>query len=463
VTSTSSLTDDPTIAVRSSLDAIDRLDSAIGAFVTLDENAERAAEDLRVESTQGHTRSALHGVPIGVKELFDVADTEVTYGSLVLTGRRATADAAIVAALRRAGAVVVGTTRSHEFGWGITTQNAERGSTRNPWDLDRIAGGSSGGSAAAVAAGMVPLAVASDTGGSIRIPASFCGVYGLKTTPGRISRTGGVPLAPSFDSPGFVTSDPMLLHAALTAVVGPDPADPPTLDAPTLEAAGGALAWRATSFAVADPPAGRQPDATRLAAAATVSEALVQLGARRLEVQLPDGQSLYETFVPLQMAEAYDVHASVLGTYPAQAATYGADVRGRLERAADVSISTYLDARRQAAAHRAKFLQAFGAVDLIVSLVGATGPTTTADPDVVHLDGTTVPLRDAVMPYTVPQNVAGLPSITVPVAFDADGLPIGVQLTGRPWSEPFLISVAVELQRCGAARSHTVPASPREG
>ena len=135
----------------------------------------------------------------------------------------------------------------------------------------------------------------------------------------------------------------------------------------------------------------------------------------------------------------------MLGTYPAQAATYGADVRGRLERAADVSISTYLDARRQAAADRARFLQAFGAVDLIVSLVGATGPTTTADPDVVHLEGTTVPLRDAVMPYTVPQNVAGLPSITVPVAFDADGLPIGVQLTGRPWSEPFLISVAVEL------------------
>ena len=463
MTSTSSLTDDPTIAVRSSLDAIDRLDAAIGAFVTLDENSERAAEDLHAESAQGHHRSALHGVPIGVKELFDVADTEVTYGSLVLAGRRTAADAAIVAALRRAGAVVVGTTRSHEFGWGITTQNAERGSTRNPWNLDRIAGGSSGGSAAAVAAGMVPLAVASDTGGSIRIPASFCGVYGLKTTLGRISRTGGVPLAPSFDSPGFVTSEPALLHAALAAVVGPDPADPATLDAPTLDAAGGAPPWSATRFAVADPPAGRPPDTPRLAAADTVSEALTQLGARRLEVQLPDGQSLYDTFVPLQMAEAYDVHTSVLATYPAQAATYGADVRGRLERAADVSISTYLDARRHAAVHRAKFLQAFGAVDLIVSLVGATGPTSTADPDVVHVDGTTVPLRDAVMPYTVPQNVAGLPSITVPVAFDADGLPIGVQLTGRPWSEPFLISVAVELQRCGAARSHTAPAPPREG
>lgn len=463
MTPASRLTDDPAIAVRSSLEAIERGDATIGAFVTVNASAERDAEDLRVESAHGRHRGPLHGVPVGVKELFDVAGTEVSYGSLVLAGRRAAADAAVVAALRRAGAVVVGTTRSHEFGWGITTQHAERGSTRNPWNLDRITGGSSGGSAAAVAAGMIPLAVASDTGGSIRIPASFCGVYGLKTTPGRISRTGGVPLAPTFDSPGFVTSDPNLLYPALAATVGPDPADPPTLEAPALDVAGGAPAWSSVRFAVADPPSGLSPGAVRLAAVDTVADALAGLGARRLELQLPDGQSLYETFVPLQMAEAYDVHHSVLGTFPARAATYGPDVRDRLERAAEVTLSAYLDARRQAVAGRARYVQAFGVVDLIVSVVGATGPTTTADPDVVHVDGATIPLRDAVMPYTVPQNVAGLPSVTVPVAFDGDGLPIGVQLTGRPWSEPFLISVAVELERCGATRSHTAPPPAREG
>ena len=183
-------------------------------------------------------------------------------------------------------------------------------------------------------------------------------------------------------------------------------------------------------------------------------------------MRLPDGQSLYETFVPLQMAEAYDVHHSVLGTYPAQAATYGADVRGRLERAATCPISTYLEARRQAAAHRAVFLQALGAVDLIVSLVGATAGQRRLP---IRMRSTSmaraVPLRDAVMPSTVPQNVAGLPSITVPVGFDADGLPIGVQLTGRPWSEPMLISVAVGAR--AALRVpldlDTAPASPREG
>ena len=186
---------EPRRAVERSLDAIDRHDSAVGAFVDVTSaSAERDLAAAEAELAAGRGRGRLHGVPIAVKELFDVADADGSYGSNVLADRRAPADAAVVASLRRAGAVVVGTTRAHEFGWGITTQHATRGSTHNPWHLDRIPGGSSGGSAAAVAAGMVPLAVASDTGGSVRIPAAFCGVFGLKTTPGRISRRGGVAL-----------------------------------------------------------------------------------------------------------------------------------------------------------------------------------------------------------------------------------------------------------------------------
>src|SRR5262249_6557451 len=156
-------------------------------------------------------------------ELFDVAGADNSYGSNVRAGLVATEDAPVVDALRRAGAVIVGTTRSHEFGWGITTQHESRGSTRNPWSLDRIPGGSSGGSAAAVAAGLVPLAIGTDTGGSIRIPASFCGVIGLKTTIGRVPRAGIVPLAPSFDTVGYLSSDVHLIKSAFEATAAGTP------------------------------------------------------------------------------------------------------------------------------------------------------------------------------------------------------------------------------------------------
>lgn len=439
--------------VERSLDAIDRHDTAVGAFVDVTTAAaERDLAAAETELSAGRRRGPLHGVPIAVKELFDVADADGSYGSDVLADRRASTDAAVVASLRRAGAVVVGTTRAHEFGWGITTQHATRGSTHNPWHLDRIPGGSSGGSAAAVAAGMVPLAVASDTGGSIRIPAAFCGVFGLKTTPGRISRRGGVALAPTFDTVGFVAEHPALLAAALAATVGPDPGDPPTLDAPALAEVGAAAVGEAR-FCVPEASGGIAPTIAHVAALNMVSAALADLGAHQVDVSLPSGSSLYDIFVPHQMAEAHHVHHSVLGTYPSQAARYGADVRARLEAAAAVTIVDYLDARRLASEARGRFLDAFTNVDLVVALVSPCGPSTVENPNAVDVDGRSVPLRDAVMPSTVPQNISGLPSVTVPAGFDADGLPIGVQISGRPWSEPLLLAVAEALELAGACRA----------
>jgi aspartyl-tRNA(Asn)/glutamyl-tRNA(Gln) amidotransferase subunit A len=437
-----------------SLAAIERWDGLLGAFVDVTvEAAERDATAAAGELSAGHRRGALHGVPIAVKELFDVESADGSYGSMVLAGRRAQHDAAVVASLRRAGAVVVGLTRSHEFGWGITTQHATRGSTHNPWNLDRIPGGSSGGSAAAVAAGIVPLAVASDTGGSIRLPASFCGVYGLKTTPGRISRRGGVPLAPSFDTVGFVARNPGLLASALAATAGPDQADPPTLDAPPLGGADITEDDEGARFCVPHGDTGISPSAAHRRALDTVAAALGELGCRRVDASVPAGPALYEIFVPYQMAEAHHVHRAILGTFPEQSAQYGGDVRARLEAAAAVTIGDYLDARRLAAEARASFQVLFDDVDVIVTLVSPCGPSTVARPDVVAIDGRDVRLRDAVMPSTVPQNVAGLPSVTVPAGTDADGLPIGVQLTGRPWSEPMLLALAESLERRGACRA----------
>ena len=176
--------------------------------------AELEARALDKQIEEGEYVGPLSGIAIGVKELFDVAGADNSYGSLTRVGSIALTDATIVTKLKKAGAIAVGTTRSHEFGWGITTQHESRGSTFNPWNPSLVPGGSSGGSAAAVSAGLVPLAVASDTGGSIRIPAAFCGVLGLKTTWGSISRNGGMSLAPSFDTPGFLAVSTKLLTEA---------------------------------------------------------------------------------------------------------------------------------------------------------------------------------------------------------------------------------------------------------
>jgi aspartyl-tRNA(Asn)/glutamyl-tRNA(Gln) amidotransferase subunit A len=449
---------DGTVGVAESLGAIERWDGLIGAFVdVLADAAERDAARAAAEISGGKRRGPLHGVPVAVKELFDVESADGSYGSLVLAGRRADSDAAVVASLRQAGAVVVGVTRSHEFGWGITTQHATRGSTRNPWDLTRIPGGSSGGSAAAVAAGLVPLAVASDTGGSIRLPAAFCGVYGLKTTPGRISRRGGVPLAPSFDTVGFVARHPDLLASALAATAGPDAADPPTLDAPPLGPTIDPERIDGVRFGAPDTGVVITPPASHRHAVDTVVAALAELGCRRTDPSIPPGPQLYDIFVPYQLAEAHHVHNAILGTFPERSADYGADVRARLEAAAQVTVGDYLDARRLAAEARARLCLAFDDVDVIVTLVSPCAPSTVARPDAVDIDGRSLRLRDAVMPSTVPQNIAGLPSVTVPVGRDDHGLPIGVQLTGRPWSERLLLAVATSLARAGACRAD-VPA-----
>jgi aspartyl-tRNA(Asn)/glutamyl-tRNA(Gln) amidotransferase subunit A len=434
--------------VASTLERIGRLDPRIGAFV--DVLADRAEAEASALATRPAGR--LRGLPIGVKELFDVAGGDNSYGSQLRRGRRAHTDATIVERLNAAGAIVIGLTRSHEFGWGITTQHADRGSTRNPWNLDRVPGGSSGGSAAAVAAGLVPLAVGSDTGGSIRIPAAFCGVLGLKTTPGRISRHGGVALAPTFDTPGFLARSVELLDAALAAVAGVDAGDPITFEAPPLAAPPPDATFR---FAV---PAQLQPahlTSARVAALDHIAEALRGIGGTLADADAPDAQEMYEIFVPHQMAEAHFVHARVLGTWPSERDGYGADVARRLQAAEQVTVADYVAAVAAARRARAQFLRVFGTVDVLVNVVGATGPSTTGDPDHVTTGDTTIALRDALMPSTVPQNVAGLPSLTVPAGTDEDDMPIGVQLCGPPWSERFLLSVGRRLERAGAITVRT--------
>jgi aspartyl-tRNA(Asn)/glutamyl-tRNA(Gln) amidotransferase subunit A len=442
------------------MDRIERFDGELGAFVdVLGDRSQREAKESDAETESGRTRGPLHGMPIGVKELFDVEGADNSYGSNARPGLIAERDALVVQRLRAAGTVIAGTTRSHEFGWGITTQHATRGSTRNPWNLQKVPGGSSGGSAAAVAAGIVDLAVGTDTGGSIRVPAAFCGIMGLKTTYGRVPRTGSVPLAPSLEGTGFLARTAPVLAAALSATAGSDGSDPSTIGATAFEADPLEIAQvRRVRFALPDGFAPAVIDPDRAAALDTISAALVALGARRVDAVVPAAEELYELFIPIQLAEAFDVHSRVLGTFPSRADDYGADVRDRLLRAEGVTIRDYLAAKDSAGHATATLDLALETAEVLVSIVGGSGPSDVATPDDVEVGGRTIPLRAAVMPSTVPQNLAGLPSVTVPVGLDASGMPIGIQLTGARWTEHMLLTVAWALECSGAVTPAVAPA-----
>lgn len=440
----------PVEVLEASLARIQAVDGMVGAFAcVLAEAAHEAARRREEELLRGMVRGPLHGVPVGVKELFDVEGAPGDYGSDALAGRVAAADAELVRRLRRGGALIVGTTRSHEFGWGITTQHERRASTRNPWNLDRVPGGSSGGSGAAVASGMVPVAVGSDTGGSIRIPASFCGVAGLKPTFGRVSRTGGVALAPSFDTAGALGRTVEDAATTVTVMSGADgvdpacPADLPDLPPPAVPAQGSLHGVRVgVSADLMDVGLDAGIEAVFKAAVS----ALEELGAEIVEVALPDAESIRAAFVPLQMAEAYHVHHRSMGLYPQRADDYGADVRSRLEAAAEVPVGDYLAAQEERGRIVAAFERRLRFLDAILGPVSGVGPSRVDDSDQAVWNGRIRPLRDAVMIFTVPNNMTGLPTSVVPVGVDPDGMPVAVQLMAGRWREDKAVEIAAALR-----------------
>jgi len=458
----------PSEVLSATLERIDRLDGVLGAFAEV--TAERASAEAAERTTElrrGVSRGPLHGVPVAVKELFDVAGAVGDYGSEVLAGRVPGGDPRLVARLRAAGAVIVGVTRSHELGWGITSQHATRSSPRNPWNLSRVPGGSSGGSAAAVAAGMIPAAVASDTGGSVRIPATFCGVAGIKPTLGRISRAGGAALAPTLDTPGVVAGHVEDLWPLLAAMSGPHEGDPATLAeplpaAPDPASFGHGLAGVRVGIAPALRGAVPWGEGTTAGFDRTC-EALRAAGATLVEIDLPAAEDMLAAFIPLQMAEAYDVHNRQFGLFPERADDYGADVGGRLRMASEVTMGEYLESRRRRLEFIWAFDRAFESLDALLTPISAVGPSTIDEPDTVLVDGERRALREVVMGFTVPQNLTGLPTVALPVGFDGDGLPVGMQFTSGRLREDTAVRVAGAVEHVLGTDAPRVPVTPNEG
>ena len=434
----------PAVAVISAiLDRIATHNAALNCFTTvLTEAALADAERIDAMGAAGADPGLLAGVPFAVKNLFDIAGVTTLAGSKINRDRPpATRDAAAVRALRNAGAVLVGAVNMDEYACGFTTENTHYGPTRNPHDPTRTAGGSSGGSAAAVAAGLVPLALGSDTNGSIRVPAALCGVFGLKPTYGRVSRAGVVLFSPSLDHVGPLVRSVRDLALAFNILHGPDPEDPVCSDhsrEPTLADPDGRL--DGLRIGVAD---GYFHQAADEEALQVLESAATTLGATR-RVTLPASDVAVAAASIITLAEAGNLH---LPNLRARFHDFDPLTRDRLLAGALLPASAYIQAQRFRSWYRAHVREMFTDVDILMT---ATTPCV-APPlgEVRRVVGRIeVWIRAHLGAFTRPFSFIGLPCVTVP-ARRAGKLPLGVQLVGRPYREADVLRAAAALEARG--------------
>jgi aspartyl-tRNA(Asn)/glutamyl-tRNA(Gln) amidotransferase subunit A len=447
---------------------------SLHAFIRLREEGARsdaAASDAR--RAGGEVRSALDGIPVAIKDNIAMRDEVTTCASSILEGYVSPFSATVVEKLGDAGAVVVGNTNMDEFAMGSSTEHSALGPTANPWDVTRTPGGSSGGSAAAVAAGIVPIALGSDTGGSIRQPASFCGVVGMKPTYGRVSRWGLVAFASSLDQIGVLTRSASDAAAALEVIAGHDPRDstsvpqpvPRYIDALTQDVSGLVVGLPEECFV----EEGADPEVL-----ARVHEAVAELeraGAKLRPVSLPHTRFAVATYYLIATAEASSNLARYDGVrYGHRAAGaqdlsdlyrrtrsegFGAEVKRRIVLGTYVLSAGYYDAYYRKAQQvrtllRGDFERAFADCDVLAT------PTT---PEVAFALGekTDDPLRMYLSDvYTASANLAGVPAISIPCGF-AHGMPVGLQLIGAPLDEATLLRTADAFERLAPQHGCTPP------
>ncbi len=402
---------------------IEQLSPSLGAFTTLCLDRARAEALIAERSLhRGDAVDGLTGVPFAVKDVFDTSDVRTTYGSRMYHHHVPESDASTVAAVRAAGGILIGKTQTHEFAWGITSVNEALGTAHNPWDVERISGGSSGGSAVALAARMVPLALGSDTGGSIRVPAAFCGVLGFKPTYGRFGRTGLWPLAPSLDHPGPMARTPGDLERLLLAMRpggshsrGPAQEAPPDLSGITI---------------VICPDLHLAPLSADVERAFQTAVTLLGgLGATLEERRLPGAALILETFSVIQATEAVQVHRDA-GLFPRRAEAYGRDVRARLEWGAALDPRRYVSAIADREQIRSDFGRLLSRGAFLITPVAA-GPPVTIVSEMVGGE-TEGRFRQQVLPFTSPHDLIGLPTCAARCGFDDEGRPIGIQISAAP-------------------------------
>ena len=419
---------------------------AINAFIRIDEEPAMAqARALDSEAARGHFRGPLHGVPMAHKDMFYRTGLVTTCGSAIRRDVRADTTATALERLDAAGAIDFGTLNMAEFAYGPTGHNVHVGAARNPWNTAHITGGSSSGSGAAVAARATFGALGSDTGGSVRLPASLCGVTGLKVSYGRVSRAGAMPLSYSMDTVGPLARTALDCALMLQVLAGADPRDPTTPAQPVPDYAarlqqplGGLRVGVPNQFFHddLDPVVARCIDEAR--------KVLTSLGCRVIPVDLPDMRAAEVAATHVIAAEAATLHGNWLRTRPQD---YSPQVRARLMRGLAVPASRYIDALRLRGELLQRFLsEVFNQVDVLHIPSLAIPTPTLAETDVgggARMDRILALLTRLQRPL----NFLGLPSIALPCGLTPNGMPVGMQLAGRPFAEDVILHLAHAFQQ----------------
>ncbi len=422
------------------LDRIGKIDSKLLSYVTVLKNdALKTAANAEKEIAGGKYRGPLHGIPIAIKDIYDTKGVKTTACSKVRESYVPEEDCTVVRKLREAGAVILGKVTTHEFAFGFDSHP-----TKNAWNLDHIPSGSSGGSGAAIAAGLCFAATGSDTGGSIRAPAAANGIAGIKPTYGRVSKAGIAVLSWSLDHAGPMARSVRDLAILLNIIAGPDPLDPPTKDVAVADYTAG-LTGNIRGVKLGVPTNYFNEDVQPVVAEAVAKaiKHMESLGAKTIPLAIPDLDGVLDCMLAIAMSEAAVYHQTSLRATPE---LFGDETRLLLEAGEMMPATTYINAQRARTAVKVAFKQALRDVDVLVT---PTQPSTALKiGQSVSRIGTREESVFAVSArFCAPFNISGLPAASVPCGFSPEAMPIGLQIIGRPFDEATVLRVADAFER----------------
>jgi aspartyl-tRNA(Asn)/glutamyl-tRNA(Gln) amidotransferase subunit A len=447
----------PLDLVESCLERIKELNPLLDAYITITErDAYREAEIAESEIRNGRYLGPLHGIPYSVKDIFFVKKIRCTVGSRILSDYIPEFDATVIEKMKKAGAILVGKNTLDEFAFGITGINPYYGSSKNPWNVSKISGGSSGGSAVAVAAKMVPLSLGTDTGGSLRAPASLCGVVGLKPTYGIISKHGVFPVAPSMDHVGCITRSAWDVAAVLECISGVDPLDDTTSQQKVLNYT--KLIEESTNrkISVGVPKSHfctyLDPDVELLFY--NFVNTLRSMDFIVQDVEIHNSDKYYEPSLMIARAEAAEIHLEWLRT---RAEDYSEEMRKRFQEGLQIQAVDYIRCKKIIKEIRNELLRILKHdVDVIAmptTIVAASG----FEESEVTIRDKLFSVNDALTWNNIIFNSTGFPSINIPIALNRDRMPVGVQIVGAPFNEPKILRIAYNYERLNNSVNKIMP------